>query len=330
MNSNFGKKKKKIYTVAIIGAGRIASGFDSPKSKKILTHAHAISLNSSLSLLGITDIDEKNGNREARKWKTMYYPELEELLVQKPDIIVITTPDDTHASLLEKISQVKPRLIICEKPIAQSKQELQYLLKKVRPLNIPTLINFSRRFDPVVREVRKALQSKKYGKVISANGIYTNGILHNGSHMIDLTRFLFGELISAKGIFRVNDRSVSEPSVAGVATFEDCPQFSLMVGNEKNYAVFELEILTEQRRFRFSNFGLELIVQDVISDPLFKGFQALSKPKQIKTELIYAMKNLYTHAVEVLDRGAVPISSLGDAIATQQSCFKLLNSLPKS
>lgn len=45
--------------VVIIGAGNIAAGFDTPESKKILTHAHAVVVNPDFQLLGFYDIDEK-------------------------------------------------------------------------------------------------------------------------------------------------------------------------------------------------------------------------------------------------------------------------------
>ncbi len=329
MNSRKQNKKKR-YTVAIIGAGRIASGFDSPRSKNVLTHAHAIVKNPSLSLVGIMDIDGTKGRKEAHKWKTEYYSRQEDLLAQRPDVVVIATPDDTHARLLEIVSRAKPKLIICEKPVVVSKREIENLIKKVLPQKIPTIVNFIRRFDPTVRELRRALVGGQYGKVISANAVYTNGIFHNGSHMLDFAHFLFGEMKSAKGLFKTDDAGGRELSVGGIATFERCPQFSLMMGDERNYAVFELEIFAEKKRIRFSNFGFDLITQDVVSDPLYKGFRALSKPKQIKTELLHAMENLYTHTLEVLDGKADSLSSLRDAIKTQQACFQLLDSLPKS
>ena len=191
-------------------------------------------------------------------------------------------------------------------------------------------MNFSRRFDPVVREVREAIRKKKYGKVISASGIYTNGVLHNGSHLLDLARYLFGEVKHIKGVTATKDHGAKEPSVSGVATFEYCPQFSLMTGDERSYAIFELEILTERKRIRFANFGFDLVSQDNIPDPVYKGFRALSKPKTTPTQLAHAMENLYLHAAEILDGTSGSVSPLRDVILTQRACFELFNSLPKS
>ena len=330
MNYKNSKKqnKKKIYTVAIIGTGRIASTFDMQGTKAVLTHAHAFSKHARTRLIGMANsVDTVSGKHEAHKWKTHFYADVQSILAQRPDIVVIATPDDTHAKLLEEVSLAKPKLIICEKPVGEDARTLKRLEGKVLPLKVPTLINFSRHFDPAVREVREALRKGKYGKVISASGIYTNGVLHNGPHLFDLAHFFFGKLKSIKGLSFVPDYSKSSPSVAGFATFERCSQFSIQTGDERAYAVFEFEIITEKKRIRFSNFGFELSFQDAVPDPLYKGFRALSRPVTLATGLSHALENLVTHAVEVLDKRQKLMSTLSEGIETQKTCLQLLASL---
>lgn len=318
---------KKKYSAILIGAGRIASQLDGPKSTHILTHAHAISLNSRIELSGIVDTNHETGSREAKKWKTDFYTSTTSALATDPDVVIIATPDNSHTEILNQVSRTSVRLIICEKPIAENKKQLQSIAKNKLLTNIPLLINFSRRFDPTVIQVRNALRAGKYGRVLSANAIYTNGVLHNGTHMLDLARFFFGEIISIKGLFATEDHTLLEPSISGIATFEHCPQFSLMIGDEREYSVFELEILTQKKRLRFVNFGFEIMTQSVVPDPLYKGFRALSAPKTIKTGLSSAMVNLYSHATDVLDGKEAPSTTLSDGIKTQKACFKLLDSL---
>ena len=53
-----------MYKAVIIGAGNIAAGFDSPKSEKVLTHAHAILLHPDFELLGFYDRDEKSPGKQ--------------------------------------------------------------------------------------------------------------------------------------------------------------------------------------------------------------------------------------------------------------------------
>ena len=324
MNSN----KKQTYTAVIIGAGKISSGFDSPASLSVLTHAHALANAKRLRLVGISDINKKTGTKEAKKWRTNFYLDTERMLLEThSDVIVIATPDETHAEMLLLALAHKPRLVICEKPVVSNEKEMKSLIKKLERNQIPVLVNFSRRFDPVVVHLRKELITGKYGKILSANAVYTKGILHNGSHALDLARYLFGEMRSSKGVFQVGDFSHGAPSIGGIATFERCPQFYLMNGDARSYALFEFEIFTEKKRIAFVNEGVTIITQDVVSDPVYKGFRMLGKSSTKQTGLVDAMTALHAHAVGVLDGKELPISSLSDGLRTQEACFSFLKTV---
>lgn len=322
-------KKRQIYTAVIIGAGRIASGFDGPKSRHVLTHAHAITRNPRLHLLGITDVNAVSGKKEAEKWKIKFCPDIDQMFdTVKPDIVVIATPDSTHTDLLMRTLKSQPRLIICEKPVASSMKDMSRIEKTAR-MNIPVIINFKRRFDPAVVAIREEIISGKYGKVLSANGVYTKGILHNGSHMIDLARYFFGEMMDSTMHFRIKDFPEGEPTLGGVATFERCPQFYLMNGDERAFSLFEFEITTEKKRIRFVDEGFGLVTQDVIADPLYKGYQILGKQKRTKTGLISALPSLMKHVVNVLDGKERALVTIDDALRTQRTCFQLLAEFKK-
>lgn len=322
-------KKQQIYTTVIIGAGNIASGFDSPKSRQVLTHAHAVTRQQRMQLLGITDIDAAKGRNEAKKWKIKFYPDIDQMFAAvKPDVVVIATPDHTHTDLLMKTLKFQPRLIICEKPVASSKKDLSRAESAART-SIPVIINFKRRFDPSVVAIRQGIMNGEYGKVLSANGVYTKGILHNGPHMIDLARYFFGEMTGSTMHFRIKDFPEGEPTLGGVATFERCSQFYLMNGNERAFSLFEFEIITEKKRIRFVDEGFGLVTQDVIADPLYGGYRILGKPKMIKTGLINTLPSLMKHAVNVLDEKEHVLVTLDDALRTQRTCFQLLAEFKK-
>ena len=317
-----------MYRAVIIGAGRIASGYDHPQSPHVLTHAHALLEHPSFSLKGITDIDSVRGEKEARKWEIPFFNNTEVMLSEvKPDLVIIATPDNTHTDLLQRVATEKPNVIICEKPVVSTRKEGELLRRYFAKHPIPVIINFSRRFDPVVCRERDALVRGEYGRVISAGVIYSNGVLNNGSHAMDLARFFFGEIITAKAFCAVPDYGQKNPSIAGFATFERCPQFSFRAGDERVYSVFEFEVFTERKYLKFVNFGVELKTQDVIPDPVFAGFRGLAEQITHKTGFPRALTSLLDHAVAVLEGKETPRSSLDEGIKTQEACFKLLDSL---
>lgn len=324
------KDNKKIYTAVIIGAGKIAAGYDTPQSKAVLTHAHALSNNRRVDLVGISDTDSTRGKREARKWKTAYWADVHTMLTEvNPDIIVIATPTETHKDLLIEAFKAKPKVIIVEKPVVNERSEMQSIRLASMKAGVPVLVNFRRRFDRVVHEVREGLIQGTYGTVLSANALYSKGILHNGSHLIDLARYFFGEMTSGKMSFSVDDFPEGAPSLGGVATFERCPQFYFMAGDERSFYVFEMTILTEKYRIRFINEGRDVTFEKVVRDRVYPEDRVLGPTKIRKTALADAMVHMVEHAVRVADGNEKSRSSLEDALKTQETCYKLLASFKK-
>jgi predicted dehydrogenase len=314
----------KIYTAAIIGAGRIAAGFDAPGIEHVLTHAHAIANEPRLKLVAITDTDAEKGNKEAARWNTSYSADVAEMMREHaPDLVVIATPDDTHADVLLEVLACAPKLIILEKPVVKDQADASRIEDAVAVAGIPILVNFRRRFDPSVVALADELAQGTHGRVLSARGLYSKGVVHTGSHLLDLARFLFGEFHSGTASGSVQDWE-GEPSVSGFATFERCSQFSLTAGDERAYSVFELEILTEKRRFRFRDEGMTLETEEVIDDPLYPGYKILGPVRAEPTGLLRAMSELAAHAVRVLDGTETPRATLVDALRTDAACRTFL------
>lgn len=317
-------KRQRTYTAVLVGAGRIAAGFDTPRSRAVLTHAHAIVKDRRLRLAGITDVDTTRGKREARKWGTDFYPDMEKMLSSvKPDIVVIATPDKTHTDILIRVLRARPGLVICEKPVASDRKDVPKIRSAAEKSGVPVLVNFRRRFDPTVRNVQRDILRGRFGAVISASVHYSKGLFHSGSHALDLARLFFGEMTSATAHFTVDDFPEGSPSVGGVATFDSCPQFHLITGDERSFSLFEFEILLEKKRLRFVDEGFFLVSQDVVPDPVFKGFRTLGKGAVRRTGLIRSMSFLMKNAVAVLDGAGKPLSSLEEALKTEDACRAL-------
>jgi len=319
-------RQKGKYKAVIIGAGKIATQFDSPKSKKVLTHAHAYYKHPKVDLIGFYDINKPTASRAAKKWHCRVFFDFKKMLDNvKPDIISICTPDENHFDTLLKISKYKPRIVICEKPITTNLKDTQKIVNLYKKIRIPVLVNYSRRFDKTVQTVKKNIAQGKYGKVLCASGIYTKGIVHNGSHMIDLGRFLFGEVKKSLVLHTVSGSIKNDKNIAGFLEFKICKQFHLMAGDEKKFSIFELDIILEKKRVKFFDFGLQISLQNVEKDPLYKGYKSLGKPTIIKTAFMDALPELIENAINSIEKNKPLRCSLEDAFKTQKACFSLLN-----
>jgi len=309
--------KDKKYSVAIVGAGSVGSGADGPDSSEFLTHAHGIAENPSLELSALVDTDGERVAKEAKRWNTNAYADIEQMFAtERPDVVVIATPDDTHAQMLEDVLKKNIKLVVLEKPVATNDAEAKRL-SKLQP-GIPVVVNFRRRFDPIVVGLADALRRGEHGRILSAQGTYVRGILHNGSHMLDLARFLFGEIRSAvpEPVSAVHDFPEGLPTVGGTAVFERCPEFRLDAADGREKFIFELEIMTEKTRFHFTDEGMKLTEET-----------GNGKARTIKTGLDMAFLALYAHVVAILDGKETSRSTLDDALKTHASCMMFARTL---
>lgn len=316
------------YKAGIIGAGRIASGFDTPKTQAILTHAHAYAVHPRTDLVGFFDVNKEAAKLASKKWGGQAFPNLKSFFGEgKPDIVSICTPDENHFSVLIEVAEYKPKLVICEKPLGSSLSKIKKVLKSYHKKEIPILVNYSRRFDKTVQKLRKNIQSGRYGKILCASGIYTKGILHNGSHLIDLCRYLFGEVKNYQTFYNISDYKESDKSIAGFLEFERCRQFHLMVGDERRYSVFELDIFAEKKRLKLIDSGFNIALQKIEKDPRYKGFYTLGKPRTAKTSLSGALFVLIDNAIKHLEKKEPLICDIKEALKTEKICHQLLRCL---
>jgi len=315
----------KKYTAIIIGAGRISSGFDSPVSKEVLTHAHALVKNSSIKFLGFFDINKSIAKKAALKWGVDFFESLDDVCRLRPDIIIISTPDELHYKTLLEVVKFNPKIVICEKPITTNVKDTEKIIKIYNKLKIPIAINYSRRFDTSVQLLRKEIENGKHGKVIGAVGIYVKGLLHNGSHMVDLARYLFGNIKDIQVNHCLNSSIDNDKNVNGFFQLDNCPQFHLMTGDEKRFTVFELRIFFEKRCINFFDSGFQSTVQAVVDSKRYRGYKVLGKSKVKKTNLGNAIPVLLENVINKLNNKNELVCTATDAYHTQKSCFAMFN-----
>jgi predicted dehydrogenase len=318
------KNRQRRYKAIIIGAGKIAAGFDTPQSKKILTHAHALKKHPATDLVGFFDIDRLAAGQAAKKWGCQSFNSFADAIANKPDIAIVCVSSEHHYVVLRQLAKFKLKLVICEKPLTDNLADSERIIKIYKKAGIPILVNYSRRFDFVVRRIRQEIASGRYGKVLAAYGIYNKGVLNSGSHLIDLSRFLFGEVKTAKSFYRSYDYKKNDPSVAGFLEFEKCSQFHLIIGDSRLYKIWELNVLLEKGSLNFVESGIFLEKRGIKDDEIYAGYKILSKVKIFKTKLDRVMLEMIKNAVGYLNRSALLLCDAEEAFKDQKICLALM------
>ena len=180
---------------ALLGAGRIGK-----------VHAKAITSNADARLVAVADAMAPAAEDLAKKHGCEVRTIDAILKAKDVDAVVICTPTDTHADLIERFAKAG-KAIFCEKPIDLSIKRVKACLATVEKTGAKLMVGFNRRFDPHFAAVRQAISAGKIGNVEmvqitsrdpgappaayikSSGGIFRDMTIHD----FDMARFLLGE-----------------------------------------------------------------------------------------------------------------------------------------
>jgi myo-inositol 2-dehydrogenase/D-chiro-inositol 1-dehydrogenase len=123
--------------------------------------------------------------------------------------VIIASPDHLHANHLEK-AILAGKDVLCEKPLASKEKDARKVAKLARNSKSIVGIGFMRRFDRPYQDLKREIESGKYGKVlqirctsrnVSSPTATTALLLTNVAvHEIDIVRWLLGEEIVSVGV----------------------------------------------------------------------------------------------------------------------------------
>lgn len=305
--------KSKKFNVLIIGAGRISAFFDDMNSEKVLTHAHAFSLNNNFVLQGFYDIDYECAKRAAKRWKCKAYSNFKNAM-DGIDVVCCCVPDEFHYEILVQVSDYPVKIVIAEKPLAQTLEQA-LKIKKIFPNNL--VLNFSRRFVYEFQNLKKKLLS--YGRFVKGIGYYGKGVNHNGSHMVDLLRFLFGEI------------SEIEYSMHGISDFEadiSCDVvlkikdgfFSMIAIDSRIATVFEMDLFFEKARIRILNGGENIEIYMVEESKEYKGYYNYKIFEKQNVDYSNALIGLVTNVQNYLQFKEPILCTIDDGLEAIHIC----------
>lgn len=307
-----------MYRVVIIGAGNIASGFDDPDSPDILTHAHACQSHPAFRLMGFYDRDYRKSIEAADKWGCQAYESLDDTM-KEAEVVCCCVPDKYHKQVLEEISSYRPKLVIAEKPLAATEAEGE-ILRRIYGGRIPLLLNYSRRFLSEFQELRGEI--RQYGRFLKGIGYYGKGTLHNGSHMIDFLRFLFGTVEYDDVLHYAIHDLMGDPSKDFVLKIQGEPFYMLAI-DSRIATVFEMDLFFEKARIRILDGGLWIETYRVKESDMYQGYYNYVFAKRESVNYSNAMVGLLKNAEGFLDGREELICSLEDGLYVLQLCMQI-------
>lgn len=315
---------KTQYNVLIIGAGNIGAFFDTPVSKNILTHAHAFKKHKGFNLLGFIDVDETKARKAAQLWKCRSFKNIDAAFSsERIDVACVAAPDDYHYDILKELSGFPLKIVFAEKPLAKTITEAKKIMRIYKEKKIDMIVNYSRHFVPEFEKIKADIADGDYGEYLTGTGYYGKGIIHNGSHLIDLLRYFIGEIKKIKPVSGVSDFYRDDKSVSAVLFFENSRPFFLQYADCRKYSMFEIDMLFEKKRIRIYDLGFKIEEYSIRDSKTFKGYKNIVKTSETNSAFSNALYNAAENIYKHLSEGQVLKCTAEDGYLALETCIRI-------
>jgi predicted dehydrogenase len=263
----------------IIGLGQIGMGYDldHDPTVAVYSHARAISLHPNFELAGAVDSCPFQRSIFEKHYVRPVFDNISMAIRQsQASVIIIASPSETHAAVVDEVlSQAKPKIILCEKPLAYDLAEAREMVDACDRAGIKLYVNYMRRADPGVIEVKRRIEKNQISVPIKGVVWYSKGFLNNGSHFFNLLEFWLGRFIGFKLINAGRLWGGVDPEPDVEAEFER-GSVTFLSAWEEAFSHYTLELLSQSGRLRYEQGGKSIAWQTVLSDPDFSGYNILS------------------------------------------------------
>lgn len=170
------------------------------------------------------------------------------------DVVDIATPGSTHCEIALAAAQAGKHLM-CEKPLALNAAEARRMYEAAERAGVRHLVNFNYRRVPAVMLAKQLIESGELGEISFFQAAYWQdwaleptvflvwrmdkrvagaGVMaDNGSHLIDLARYLLGEIQEVAGAAEIviKRRPLPDGTDTGAVSTDDTAGFLLRFRN---------------------------------------------------------------------------------------------------
>lgn len=312
----------------IVGCGRIAGGDDWADSAGTpITHAGSYVAHPGFELVACIEPDAARRAEFMKRWDVPHgFASLADFAASgvAADVVSICTPTAQHASLLRELLALPVKLVFCEKPLTADIEEGYAVAADYARARRPIAVNYTRRWNPTVIALHDEISSGAWGRLITGVGFYTKGILNNGGHLVDLLRFLFGEMEVVGVTGRRFDAAADDPTVDAVLKTDGGAPVHLVGADARAFYMFELTLVFERGAVSLENTGANLRVRRAVSMQGGGDERALGEPVVSETawraQFLAALDGIHA----TVTSGAALASSAETALAAQAICADLV------
>lgn len=314
--------------VLLVGCGNIAGGFDAarPDGAWPLTHAGALRRHGGFTIDACIEPDAARREAFAQRWAVPRgVPDFDALGPGggRFDIVAICSPTALHGEHLAGALRLAPQLIFCEKPLTPSLADSELWVSRCAEAGVLLAVNHTRRWAPDVMRLAEELAAGAWGTVRAACAIYNKGVLNNGGHMVDLLHALLGPLDVIAAGAPVWDFWPDDPSVPALLRSHSGVSVTLNVGHAADYALFELQLVTQCGTIMLEDGGQAWRQRRVVDSAQFSRYRTLEVGERRAGEYEQAMSRAVANLHRALQHGEALAGSGEGALQAQRVCHEL-------
>ncbi len=309
-------------SVLLIGLGNVSVGYDAtdPASAKVLSHARAFARHPAFALAGGVDLDAACRSRFEASYGVPAYAVIATAMRElTPEVVVVATPTPLHLATVEAVFAAgRPRALLCEKPLAYEMEQAREIVAACRRHDCALYLNFFRRAEPGVAEIRARLIDGRIGTPVKGVVWYSKGLFNSGVHFLDLLQNLLGEVTSARVLApgRLWQGNDPEPDVE--VTFA-AGRVIFLAARAEDFFHNAVELIAPNGRLRYELGGARIVWQGIEDDPRFPGYIRLGE----RCETLPAdFDRIQWHVAEqlaaALDGRPTPLCTGIEALRTQE------------
>ena len=184
----------KIKTI-LIGLGKSGYEYDIKYfiKKSQRSHFKSLMLNNNYEITCLIEKSKKKIDYFKKKYNFVIYDNLKYLKNFQVDLISISTPSNTHLSIVRKVLRyTKVKTILLEKTSGINILEYKTIDKLCKNNSVNFITNYQRLFLPSVHKIKQKIYKKSLIKPKKVYIYYSGNFFHSCSHFISLLIFWFG------------------------------------------------------------------------------------------------------------------------------------------
>lgn len=273
-----------------------------------LSHAGAYRATPRTELVAAADLDPLRLEEFGRFWQVeALYRDPRSLLAQETvDIVSLCTPSHTHAPLIEEAVQRGVRAVFCEKPLALDLLDGARAVATASARGTVLQVHYGRRWVTALGKLAEELRCGEWGAIRRASAYYPGGIVGNGTHALDLLRWLVGDLISVQALTSTGSGD-SDPPLDAVGWTRTGVPCLLQSCDPRDYSLLEIDILTERGRVRVTSNGRRIERVRALPDSHFPGYTLLAPASEMQeTDWESSLSRAVCHLIACLESGGRP------------------------